>query len=197
MNSVAPKSRILLATARVRVYSVHGRFARIRALIDQGSVALLITKNLAQRLRTPRYRNAVCVTGIGETQTAVRQAAKITVTPIGSDSPAVSTTALILKSLTRYVSNQCGSAYKWPHLDDLPLADPDPMAPDPIDLIIGADLYGALILDGVRKGSDDQPIAQNTLFGWIISGPIGKLISVHHTLEVHHGSVLENLDLNL
>ncbi|XP_029678862.1 uncharacterized protein LOC115244965 [Formica exsecta] len=50
--------------------------------------------------------------------------------------------------------------------------DADPMSLDPINLIIGADLYNDIILDGVRKGSVGQPIAQNYVLGWIISGPI-------------------------
>ena len=100
-KTVSPNSKILLATARVRVYSPSGKFVAVRALLDQGSVTTLITESLAQRLRLPRIKRSVSVTGIGETQSSVRHAAQITIAPTSSDGPAYSTTALILKSLTK------------------------------------------------------------------------------------------------
>nr|XP_012153201.1 PREDICTED: uncharacterized protein LOC105664204 [Megachile rotundata] len=61
------------------------------------------------------------------------------------------------------------------------------MSSDPIDILIGADLYGSIILDGVRKGLVNQPIAQNTSLGWILSGPVAPSNDTlsapsHHTL---------------
>ncbi|XP_071582174.1 uncharacterized protein [Temnothorax nylanderi] len=61
----------------------------------------------------------------------------------------------------------------WPHLRDLPLADPDPSCNHPIHVLIGADLYGSLLLDGLRQGPVGTPTGQLTIFGWILSGPAG------------------------
>ncbi|XP_076660078.1 uncharacterized protein LOC143363366 [Halictus rubicundus] len=36
----------------------------------------------------------------------------------------------------------------------------------------GADIYPHIILDGIRRGEPGKPIAQNSIFGWIISGPV-------------------------
>ncbi|XP_029162198.1 uncharacterized protein LOC114933791 [Nylanderia fulva] len=72
------------------------------------------------------------------------------------------------------------------------------MSTDPIDMIIGADLYGMLVLDGVRQGSETEPTAQNTTLGWILSGPIASSptnLSIFET--AHHGVVLEALDFDL
>ncbi|XP_015122524.1 uncharacterized protein LOC107044955 [Diachasma alloeum] len=33
------------------------------------------------------------------------------------------------------------------------------------------DLYPAIILEGIRKGSIGTPMAQETIFGWVVSGP--------------------------
>jgi len=57
-------------------------------------------------------------------------------------------------------------------LEGLQLADPSFSKPGPIDIILGADVYGQLIEEGVIKGPINSPIAQKTKFGWIISGPI-------------------------
>lgn len=58
----------------------------------------------------------------------------------------------------------------WPHIRDLPLADPQYRERDPIELLLGADVYSAILRDGLRKGKKDEPIAQRTSLGWILSG---------------------------
>ncbi|XP_077260520.1 uncharacterized protein LOC143896497 [Temnothorax americanus] len=84
----------------------------------------------------------------------------------------------------------------WPHLKDLTLADQDFAGSAPIDVLIGAELFGSLILDGVRKGAANEPIAQNTVLGWIISGPTGGARSSQR-IDVHQASVDEDLDFNI
>lgn len=133
---------MLLATARIRVYSPQGRFAHARALIDQGSAATLISENLAQLLRLPRIKQNICVTGIGEAQSYARHTACIRVNPADWAEPAYSTTAIVLHSLTRYAPQCIFRTKNWPHVADLTLADSDPMSAESIDIIIGADLYG-------------------------------------------------------
>lgn len=58
----------------------------------------------------------------------------------------------------------------------MPWADPDPTSPNPIDIIIRADIYSDIILDGVKKGGIGQPVAQNSVLGWVISGPINTKV---------------------
>ncbi|KYM96858.1 PREDICTED: uncharacterized protein LOC108778993 [Cyphomyrmex costatus] len=168
------------------------------ALIDQGSASSFVTENLVQSLRLPKLNTAVKVIGIGETQTSVRHAAHLTITPSNADAPVYTTTALILKSLTRYLPNRLDIQMQWSHLNGLSIADPDPAGSDPIEIIIGADLFGSFILYGVRKGAADEPIAQNTALGWIISGPTSQLRPLlQPSIRVHHCSVTDDLDQTL
>ncbi|KYN28553.1 hypothetical protein ALC57_02032, partial [Trachymyrmex cornetzi] len=64
-----------------------------------------------------------------------------------------------------------------------------------IEIIIGADLYSSVLLPGLRSGSADRPAAQNSIFGWIISGTIStnSSSSVCH-MSVHHTILNANLD---
>ncbi|XP_025266081.1 uncharacterized protein LOC112638468 [Camponotus floridanus] len=39
-----------------------------------------------------------------------------------------------------------------------------------IEILLGADAYSAILQDGLRKGRKDEPIAQRTSLGWILSG---------------------------
>lgn len=54
------------------------------------------------------------------------------------------------------------------------MADQSYMTLTSIDLILGADVYADLILPGLITGPPVTPIAQSTIFGWILSGPIGR-----------------------
>ncbi|KYQ60106.1 hypothetical protein ALC60_00846 [Trachymyrmex zeteki] len=73
----------------------------------------------------------------------------------------------------------------WPHLNGLQLADSEFYRPGSIDLVLGADVYGAIILEGLIKGSLKSPIAQRTVFGWIISGPMGPQWNPESALTAH------------
>lgn len=94
----------LLGTARVRVHSAHGRFVSARAFIDPGTVATLIAENFAQLLCLPRMKQNVRVTGVDHTQTSARYIAYVIISPATSNDLSDSATALILPSLTEYVS---------------------------------------------------------------------------------------------
>ena len=70
------------------------------------------------------------------------------------------------------------------------------MSSDPIDLIIGADIYGQVLLHEVRQGSACTPTAQNTTLGWILSSP-PLAESPMSSVKIYHISLLEALDQNL
>jgi len=195
-KTVAPSFKIILATARVRVYSLHKRFVTMRMLLDQRSVSTFIYKQALQRLRLSRINRSVSITSISEIQSVVRHATQITIIPASRDGSAYTTTAFILRSLTKYLSNQVNTAYNWKHVAGLELADRNPMSSDPNDIIIDADHFGMLVLDGVRKDSKHKPTAQNT-FGWILSGSIASFPTESISALAHHGVVLETLDHDL
>lgn len=52
------------------------------------------------------------------------------------------------------------------------MADPDFNLPGPIHLILGADVYGEIISPGLIKDDPALPIAQNKIFGWVLSEPV-------------------------
>lgn len=132
-----------------------------------------ITEGLAQTLRAKRIRMPIEISAVGRVNAGTyRHAALVRISPRGQSTPAFSTTALILRTLTAYAPKHLSADSSLSHLSDLSWADRDPMSTDPISIIIGADLYGEMLVDGLRKGRTGQPIAQNTALGWIISGSL-------------------------
>lgn len=74
--------------------------------------------------------------------------------------------------MTAWLPSTYHSNLSWPTLNKLPLADPDFLIPGPIDLIIGADYYSQVIKPQVLTHDYGNLIAQQTIFGWAILGPI-------------------------
>ncbi|XP_062713755.1 uncharacterized protein LOC134290605 [Aedes albopictus] len=56
------------------------------------------------------------------------------------------------------------------NLQKLNLADPVYNKASPIDVILGADVFLSVLRDGQIRDQFKQPVAQNSVFGWIISG---------------------------
>ena len=40
-----------------------------------------------------------------------------------------------------------------------------------VDILIGQDLYWTVVKEGIRRPSNSSLVAQETVFGWILSGP--------------------------
>ncbi|XP_076301718.1 uncharacterized protein LOC143219726 [Lasioglossum baleicum] len=59
----------------------------------------------------------------------------------------------------------------WPHLGNLDLADPEFTSRQPIELLLGANIYALIIREGLRQGAAGCPVAQATTLGWIVTGP--------------------------
>ena len=60
-------STVLLATAQVRVRSLHGEYIILRALMDQGSQTTSVSEDAAQLLQLPKRKTDVNLRGLGET----------------------------------------------------------------------------------------------------------------------------------
>lgn len=54
--------------------------------------------------------------------------------------------------------------------DHLTLADDNFHRPATVALILGADVYGDIIRDGMLPSAEGLPVAQHTVFGWTLSG---------------------------
>ncbi|XP_036147020.1 uncharacterized protein LOC118647026 [Monomorium pharaonis] len=164
---------VLLATARVFVSDRTGTRHPVRVLIDPGSETCMIAESLAQRLRLPRTPNSVAIFGIGGQQTGVSRG-RIALSLVSRTGKAtLEISALVFPRLTIYGTSVDRGSRAWPHLDGLELADPEFCSQDSVELLLGADAYAHIALSGLQKGGPQEPIAQNTSFGWVILGTAG------------------------
>ncbi|XP_076659820.1 uncharacterized protein LOC143363084 [Halictus rubicundus] len=183
--------KVLLATAMVQVADKFGRRHVVRALIDQGSEVSMMTEALAQRLQLPRTTSLVDIFGVGGQQLA-RARGRINLDISSSRGDTIKVSAILLPKLTGYVHSSLAQPRSWKHLQGLELADPLPAKASPIEVLLGADAYPAIVLEGVRKDAPDEPIGQLTVFGWIITGMAGTTTASLHA-QVHQAIVGEPL----
>ncbi|KMQ89359.1 gag-pol polyprotein precursor [Lasius niger] len=175
------RPQVLLATACMTLVAARGEDVKVRALLDQGSEVSLIQESLVQLLRLPRSRASVPIVSVGSQKVgSTRGVVSLRLRSFINPSFEVDVTAFILPRVTGRIPAQRVASTSWSHLVDLPLADPDFAVPGSIDVILGADVYGSLLCGDIRRGPSDAPIAQETSFGWIISGPTGSSASAFH-----------------
>lgn len=179
-DEIPISDRILLATAFVRVSTPEGRSVLMRALIDQGSERSFIAETAAQALRVTRQPFSAVVSGIGDQPSgSVRHVARVKVSSQYSEADSVGVDALILNKLTSYVPRQVVDLQSCPQLHNLQLADDFSNKTAPIMLILGADVYGSILREGILH-IPGMPTAQKTMFGWILSG---RTPQVSHTAK--------------
>lgn len=172
-NWVSPSSRVLLATAMVKVRAPSGLEYRLRALLDQGSQATFITEAATQLLKLKKKGISASIKGLGnKTSCTSRNMVVVEILDIRSQ-PLIEVEAFVLKRLTEVAPVTAKHTESWSHLEGLELADPTYLDHGKIDLLLGAEVYAHIIQDGLRRGRPGTPIAQKTALGWVLSGSVG------------------------
>lgn len=169
------QKHIILATAVVPV-SCDGRSVVLKALIDPGSTANLLTDRACQLLQLNKSPANIPLYGVGNVKTGdIRERVQCDIGSIHEKGFKLRIDALIVNSITDIKPVVVKQKRQWEHLKHLQLADKHFNNFSRIDLLIGAGTYGQILLNGLVKGNDFEPIAQATRFGWIVSGQASKI----------------------
>ncbi|XP_054742580.1 uncharacterized protein LOC129247471 [Anastrepha obliqua] len=176
---------VLLGTAMVNIFHNNVNFAA-RALIDSGSECSFITERLKRRINLPSKRLNAQVSGINNSISAqVRQACSLQLRSPIDPFVKINTIALVLPQLTGNLPTCLVSAMTRQAFPDLTLADKRFFVNEPVDLVLGGDIYPQIILSGLKKNVLSTLLAQETVFGWILTGraetvnpPKTKIISL-------------------
>ena len=183
--------KVLLVTALVLAKSRDGTTHTLRALIDQGSQASFITESASQLLGLRRTRIQGHVTGINSTKTMQTRSMieSLVLTSLDKEYN-ISVDAYVLNTLTTILPAH-NIICSWPQISKLKLADPTYSTPGRIDLLLGAEVYSRILLDGLHKSPQASIIAQNSHLGWLLSGKIddhspscNTIVIMHSRLEI-------------
>lgn len=159
----------MLPTAWVTVVSQGGRLLRMRALIDQASQVSVISRPALQRLGLKWNQTDIALQGVGESDAGKMYGCVRFAIAAGEKSEhMLDVRALVLASVTADLPNVSVMKSAHPLITSLQLADEQYWQSGRIDLLLGAPLFYELLLEGVRKA--DGLIAQETVFGWMLTG---------------------------
>lgn len=165
-------------------------------LFDQGSELTFVSEDLVRRLQLKRTQASIPLSGIGGRYSGhTRGIVSLRLQSLHDSSESCEISAYILSKLTAKLPSFHVKNSIWPHLQGLQFADPDFLQPDYINLLIGADYYGFLIKPELIKGNLSSPIAQKSIFGWIVSGPVSAEANTTVTSGYHCSKDCELQDL--
>ncbi|XP_058985244.1 uncharacterized protein LOC131805715 [Musca domestica] len=162
---------IMLPTALVKVKHAGEQFT-VRALIGSASERTFITQKIVKRIGLCTEKANFKISGLSGT--VVANSIKKCMLTLCSDTinNEIETEALIVQNLTSLLPTQIVSISDLGSIKELKLADPGFMISAQVDMLIGSDVIPQIILEGVKKNILGNMIAQNSIYGWYIYGPI-------------------------
>ncbi|UYV65413.1 hypothetical protein LAZ67_3004304 [Cordylochernes scorpioides] len=165
-------SHVLLATAGIKIKNGLGKLCTCRALLDSGSQVTMITKGCCERLGLVQRKSDRMIIGVGNTPVQHSSSTvSVTFCPL-NNSEEFSVEAVVTGVLTSEIPNFRLKDPNWPTLKNLKLADPEFYIQAPIDMILGADIYTELMLNGSISLGEGLPMAINTRLGWVLLGKL-------------------------
>uniref|UniRef100_A0A0K8V4F3 Uncharacterized protein n=1 Tax=Bactrocera latifrons TaxID=174628 RepID=A0A0K8V4F3_BACLA len=174
---------VLLPTAVVSI-KLRGELFKLRALIDQGSQRSFIASRAQNRLLLPIKLANFEITGMGgrvfqNCNKICNKICNITLISRQADKR-IQADAIVLPQLPNMLQSYHINSKHFQKVTHLKLADPNCKTPTQIDLQLGSDLISQIIIEGVEKISK-APLAQNTFFGWVLSGLLAEPVTTMTT----------------
>lgn len=188
-NAKPSNSHVLLSTAMVNVRAKNGsKSVKVRCLLDNCAQGSFISEEIVQLLKLKKTKVNASATAIsGAKLQKIKHTVDFEFSSLDKKF-AYTTSAMVVKSVSAIRSTPKIAKQKWPHLEDIELADPNYQKAGCIDLLLSAEIYAMIVLTGVRKGEIGTPVAVATELGWTIIGPTNKpksqeIITAHITVD--------------
>ncbi|XP_062710702.1 uncharacterized protein LOC134288828 [Aedes albopictus] len=187
-SSQARKS-VLLATAVVKLVDDSGIEHTARALLDSGSECCFITESLSQLVKAQRKKISVPISGIGQSTTYARYKIVASIrSRIGHFSTAAEFLVLPKVTIDLPAASFDISTWKIPH--GVQLADPFFYDSNPVDIIIGAEVFFDLFkVSGRIQLGESLPTLINSVLGWVVSGKASQAETLNPTIVANVATV--------
>ncbi|XP_073821454.1 uncharacterized protein [Musca autumnalis] len=172
-TSVSKKT--MLATAWIEILK-DGASYRFRALVDPCSDDTFVSSRVQRRLKLPTASVSADISGLGgEHLTKCSKVVSMTIGSCKNSSFALDLEAYVVPDITGNIPTQPLDEISLTRLPELDLADPNFYESGPVDVLLGGNVYPIILLNGVKKDILGSLLAQETVFGWILTGPATNL----------------------
>lgn len=168
VETATKHSQVLLATTLVNIL-IDGKVVTGRALLDTGSQSNSVTERFADKLNVQKYKTNHVVNGIGKTCVRLNNQINIILSSRNSNFK-MEITCLIIPQITSNVPKVSFNKAIINIPDWVSLADPQFNVSNEIDLLLGSDLFWAILRDEQYRLGDNMPVLQNTAFGYVLAG---------------------------
>lgn len=159
---------MLLATALANARDHRGQRQRCRILCDPGSQVSFISRACAARLGLRTVHTRVPVEGIGAATVMTSGCMRVPLQSLYNAVDMVTAEVHILDSISPDMPFLNTDRGAWTHLNGLQLSDPEFNRTGSIDLLLGADVWGMVVRQGIVKGAPPRAICPGYLF-WMCS----------------------------
>lgn len=169
----------LLATAMVALYNDKGEKIIAHALLDNGSQTSFVTKALVNKLNCKTHERHMQITSISQQITNTHQMTNLEIHSTLPSARRFRVKCVILDKITSNLPKVTIQS----HLLEIPknviLANPNFLKSQPIDLLLGMDIYGEILCEGFKRLGRNLPVLINTHLGWTVSGNLETQLSPH------------------
>lgn len=184
----------MLPTASVVTWGSEGTTCIARALLDSGAQGCLVSCNLVKRLGITVREYPHSIRGIGDTEVgSVKGVCRITLTSRVDSSVSLTVTALVMPNVMGSHPHVRLSPLVRQLVAGLSLADPDFDIPGPVDILLGVDALGHLLVPGVQMLQTTGLVSVNTRLGHVVMGPVMPASPRFATHGLLYGSVLSEV----
>ena len=190
-NVSIDNNSILLRTALVHIEHM-GQLFMVRALIDPASTRSFVSERIVQRLKIPTQNSYYDVSGVAcMSRSATKECDLLLYSKKSNVRFPVN--AIVLPKIAKPIPSISFEIPQSSGLYTLDLADPTFNKSSQIDIMLGNDCERFINTEGIKKNVCGQASAYNTVFGWVLSGPIST--QTIHTFTTNLVP-LKNLELN-
>lgn len=187
-------NQILLPTARVLISDIFNNYHECVALLDSGSQSNFISKQLCNKLGLKQQAVHIPITGISETVTKITHRTSANIRSRVNNFT-TNLQCLVLDRISERIPLLKVNVDQIAYPDNIELADPHFDTPKNIDILLGAGIFYNLLAEGRIILGKTMPVLQNTVFGWVLAGPVGMSRN-HQDKSTCHFSKISNIDLD-
>ncbi|XP_073847639.1 uncharacterized protein [Musca autumnalis] len=161
--------RAIIPTAVILMKDNSGSFHTVRALLDSCSELNFISEETAKRLKLKFRPFSQEISGIAEVRTAIKFSVDTTIKSRIS-SFVWSSTFAVTKNISSHQPGEFINTSQWKIPQNIEFADPLFYKPQRIDVLLSAEVFFDLLIDGRISLGNGLPCLTNAVFGWIVGG---------------------------
>lgn len=163
---------VLLSTILLKIKDTFGNWHQARAILDSGAQSTFITKKLSNKLGLSKYNVAINLQGLETMCTSARSGVCCTIMPLSDENISFDIEAIVIEKICDSMPRTSFDSSLLPLVKNLKLSDPGFNQKGEVDLLLGADIFGSILVDGKIHLGQNYPTFLNTVFGWTLMGKV-------------------------